>query len=190
MDLSFLVVGLGNPGKVYDYTRHNVGFYLVDTYVSHQGGTWTQEPRHSGWLSVVYTPHAKVLCLKPTTSMNYSGTAVRSVCDHYHIDLQNVLVVCDDISIALGRFKVSIKPGSAGHNGIKHILECCGSGFARYRVGVGRKPQEMCLSDYVLAKFSPEEQAKLPEVAAAFEKNLEVFIDKGILMGLNFIERL
>ena len=185
-----LLVGLGNPGSAYDKTRHNMGFFLLDSYVNSKGGSWGRDNKSNGLSAeIMVTQGRKVYCLKPQTFMNLSGNAVRAFCDYRKITPQSVLVICDDISIPFGKFKVSTIPGNAGHNGIKNISDVFGSGFARYRVGIGMKPQRVPLNDFVLSKFSDEECAQLPNIALTFKNNIEVLIDKGVTKGLNFIER-
>ena len=122
--------------------------------------------------------------------MNASGHAVSAFCKYYRIPSAHVCVLCDDISIPFGHWKMSVAPGTARHNGVKSVLECIGAGFVRYRMGLGHKPKEMCLGDYVLATFPVEEQQQLPRIAAEFERNMEVFIDKGVLKGLNDLKRI
>ena len=131
----------------------------------------------------------KVFCLKPQTFMNLSGESVRKFCSYHKINTNEVMVVCDDISIPFGNFKVSTIPGTAGHNGIKNITKMIGNGFVRYRIGLGLKPSLMPLDHFVLSRFSEEEQKQLPKIASVFENNIEVLIDKGVIKGLNFIER-
>ena len=97
------------------------------------------------------------------------------------------MVVCDDISIPFGSFKISTIPGTAGHNGIKSIAAHIGGDFSRYRMGLGTKPPFMKLDDYVLSRFSEDERAQLPGIAVVFEKNIEVIVDKGIEKALNTI---
>ena len=185
-----LLVGLGNPGSAYDKTRHNMGFFLLDSYVNSKGGSWGRNNKSNGLSAEIMVAEGrKVYCLKPQTFMNLSGDAVRAFCDYRKITPQSVLVICDDISIPFGKFKVSTIPGSAGHNGIKNISDVFGNGFARYRVGIGMKPQWVPLNDFVLSKFSDEEYAQLPNIAQTFKNNIEVLIDKGVTKGLNFIER-
>ena len=121
--------------------------------------------------------------------MNLSGRSVRAFCDYRKIVPQSVLVVCDDVSIPFGKFKVSTIPGNAGHNGVKNISEVFDNGFIRYRIGIGPKPKLVPLDDFVLGRFSDEESAQIPNIAQVFENNIEVLIDKGVSKGLNFIER-
>ena len=185
-----LLVGLGNPGSTYERTRHNLGFFLLDAYVSDKGGSWNRDGKCNGLLAeIMVANRQKVYCLKPQTFMNLSGNAVRAFCDYRKIAPQSVLVVCDDVSIPFGKFKVSTIPGNAGHNGIKSISNVFGNGFARYRVGIGMKPQMIPLDDFFLGRFSDEECAQLPNIAQVFKNNIEVLIDKGVTKGLNFIER-
>ena len=185
-----LLVGLGNPGSTYERTRHNLGFFLLNVYVGDKGGCWNRDSKCNGLSTEIMTSNRqKVYCLKPQTFMNLSGHAVRAFCDYRKITPQSVLVICDDVSIPFGKFKVSTIPGTAGHNGIKSISDVFGNGFARYRVGIGMKPQQIPLDDFVLGRFSNEEYAQLPNIAQVFKNNIEVLIDKGVTKGLNFIER-
>ena len=182
-----LLVGLGNPGREYDYTRHNFGFYLLDTLVLHKNASWGADAKCRGLITSVVFDSRKLMCLKPQTFMNNSGISVQAFCGYYKISPSTVMVVCDDISIPFGSFKISTIPGTAGHNGIKSVAAHIGGDFSRYRMGLGTKPPFMKLDDYVLSRFSEDEQARLPNIAAVFEKNIEVIIDKGIEKALNTI---
>ncbi len=184
-----LIVGLGNPGKEYEKTRHNLGFYVLDYYVQKKGEMWVSDGKCNGLTSEVKIKDKKVFCLKPQTFMNLSGESVQKFCSYRKINTSEVMVVCDDISIPFGSFKVSTIPGTAGHNGIKNIAKMIGNTFVRYRLGLGNKPSFMPLDHFVLSRFTDEEQQKLPEIAKVFENNIEVLIDKGVIKGLNFIER-
>ena len=184
-----LIVGLGNPGTEYDKTRHNLGFYVLDYYVQKKGNMWANDGKCNGRVAEVKINDKKVFCLKPQTFMNLSGESVQKFCAYHKINATEVMVVCDDISVPFGSFKVSTIPGTAGHNGIKNIAQMVGSGFSRYRLGLGPKPALIPLDHFVLSRFTEEEQKKLPEIAKVFENNIEVLIDKGIIKGLNFIER-
>lgn len=185
-----LLVGLGNPGSAYGRTRHNLGFFLLDDFVSSKGGSWCQDGKCNGLSAEIMVANKqKVYCLKPQTFMNLSGNAVRAFCSYRKIVPQSVLVICDDASIPFGKFKISTIPGNAGHNGIKNISDVFGNGFVRYRVGIGMKPQQIPLNDFVLGRFSDEESAQLSDIARVFKNNIEVLIDKGVTKGLNFIER-
>ena len=182
-----LLVGLGNPGCEYDYTRHNFGFYLLDTLVSHKNSLWISDVKCRGLIASVTFGSKKLMCLKPQTFMNNSGISVQAFCRYYKIPLSSVMVVCDDISIPFGSFKISTIPGTAGHNGIKSIAAHIGGDFSRYRMGLGTKPPFMKLDDYVLSRFSEDEREQLPNIATVFEKNIESIVDKGIEKALNVI---
>lgn len=184
-----LIVGLGNPGREYEGTRHNLGFYLLDHWVQQKGGVWQREPKFQAEVASVLVGSKKISCLKPQTFMNQSGLSVQAFCSYYHVESTSVCVVCDDISIPFGQWKVSTIPGTAGHKGVKSVAAHIGTGFVRYRMGLGTKPPWMLLNDFVLSRFSEEEQRQLPALAETFEKNLEVFIDKGIQKGLNEVKR-
>ncbi len=184
-----LIVGLGNPGSGYVGTRHNLGFFLVDRYVHRKGGCWSQDVKSNSYVATVDVCGKKVFCQKPQTFMNLSGDAVQKFCAYRKLEASEVMVICDDVSIPWGRFKVSTIPGDAGHNGIKDIAKKMGDGFVRYRIGLGTKPDFMSLDSFVLSHFTEEEQHQLPMIAETFENNLEVLIDKGVTKGLNFIER-
>ena len=182
-----LLVGLGNPGREYDYTRHNFGFYLLDTLVLHKNASWVADDKCRGLVASVTFGSKKLICLKPQTFMNNSGISVQAFCGYYKISPSTVMVVCDDISIPFGSFKISTIPGTAGHNGIKSIAAHIGVDFSRYRMGLGTKPPFMKLDDYVLSRFSEDERARLPNIATVFEKNIESIVDNGIKKALNTI---
>ena len=182
-----LLVGLGNPGHEYDYTRHNFGFYLLDTLVSHKNSLWVSDVKCRGLIASVTFGSKKLMCLKPQTFMNNSGISVQAFCRYYKIPPSSVMVVCDDISIPFGSFKISTIPGTAGHNGVKSIAAHIGGDFSRYRVGLGTKPPFMKLDDYVLSRFSEDEREQLPNIATVFGKNIESIVDKGIEKALNTV---
>jgi PTH1 family peptidyl-tRNA hydrolase len=185
-----LIVGLGNPGIHYVNTRHNVGFYLLDEIAQSNACVWQFDKGWQAYTTGIILNNAKIQLLKPQTFMNLSGLSVRTACHYLKLEPSNLLIVCDDISMELGKFKISTLPGSAGHKGIKHISQCLGSGFTRYRIGVGgKKNADVTLGTFVLNKFTSEEQSYLPFILQKFKKNLEVLVDKGVVKGMNFIER-
>ena len=184
----FLLIGLGNPGREYEYTRHNFGFYLLDTLVAHKSASWVLDGKCRGLASSVMFGQRKLLCLKPQTFMNNSGISVQAFCHFYKTEPSSVMVVCDDISMPFGSFKISTIPGTAGHNGVKSVAAHIGGDFLRYRMGIGTKPPFMKLDDYVLSRFSEDERKRLPEIAAVFERNIERIVDNGVQKALNSIE--
>jgi PTH1 family peptidyl-tRNA hydrolase len=185
-----LVVGLGNPGIRYVNTRHNIGFYLLDEIAQSNACVWQFNKSWQAYATSVILNSTKIQLLKPQMFMNLSGLPVQAACHYLKLEPANILIVCDDTSIEFGKFKISTLPGSAGHKGIKHIAQCLGSGFTRYRMGVGgKKNTDITLSAFVLSQFTSEEQGCLPFILQKFKKNLEVLIDKGVVKGMNFIER-
>lgn len=182
-----LLVGLGNPGLLYALTRHNIGFLLLDALVKSKGGYWEENKKCKCQVAVISIANHKVYCIKPQTFMNLSGEAVQAFCHYFKLKTEEVLVICDDVSIPWLKFKVSTIPGDAGHNGIKSISSHLGNGFMRYRIGLGSPTMQ--LDNFVLGRLTEQEITELPEIIKKFEKNIEVLIDKGVIKGLNFIER-
>ncbi|MBQ2902591.1 MAG: aminoacyl-tRNA hydrolase [Agathobacter sp.] len=161
----FVIVGLGNPGKKYDNTRHNAGFIFIDA-LADKYGISISEKKHKALCGSGVIEGNKVLLVKPQTFMNLSGESVRSVMDFYKIDPEeDMLVIYDDISLAPGNIRIRKKGSAGGHNGIKSIIAHAGTqNFMRIKVGVGEKPSGWDLADYVLGHFSEEDNAKLKEI--------------------------
>ena len=160
-----LIVGLGNPGKEYEMTRHNVGFLIVDALAGES--TWSEKKSFKGQIAEQRANNQKTLLLKPETYMNLSGEAVRAVMQFYKIPLENIVVIHDDADLPFAEVRIQTGRGSAGHNGVKSIMECLGSAeFTRVRVGIGRPSNEkMGLDAFVLEKWTAEESEKLPTLA-------------------------
>ena len=160
----FVIVGLGNPGKKYENTRHNAGFIAIDA-LADKYGIRISEKKHKALCGSGVIEGQKVLLIKPETYMNLSGESVRSVMDFYKIDPEEeMLVIYDDISLAPGNIRIRKKGSAGGHNGIKSIIAHAGTqNFMRIKVGVGEKPSGWDLADYVLGHFSEEDNAKLKE---------------------------
>ncbi len=153
----YLLVGLGNIGSEYELTRHNFGFLLLDQIVEDYGFVVQSKKFKSEVFSGTIAGQ-KVLAIKPQTYMNRSGVAVAEAINFYKIDLKNVLVFHDDLDLALGKIKVKIGGGHAGHNGLRSIDECCGKDYWRLRLGIGRPDNKgYDTADYVLGKFNSEE---------------------------------
>lgn len=153
----WLVVGLGNPGKKYEGTRHNIGFAALD----YAAGEWdipVTKLRFDALCGAGRVGSQKVLLLKPQTFMNLSGVAVQKACSYYGIPSQRVLVLFDDISLAPGTLRIRTNGSAGGHNGIKSIIAAIGEDFPRIKIGVGAKPHPgYDLADWVLSRFTQEE---------------------------------
>jgi len=154
----YLIAGLGNPDKKYDMTRHNIGFDCVDMIAS-KNGTDIKKLKHKALTESVYIGSEKVILAKPQTYMNLSGESIRDIAEFYKIEPENVIIICDDISIPLGKIRIRPKGTDGGHNGLKSIIyQLQSDKFTRIRVGVGApQHKDYDLADYVLGKFSPDE---------------------------------
>lgn len=161
----FVIVGLGNPGKKYENTRHNAGFISIDA-LADKYGISISEKKHKALCGSGVIEGNKVLLVKPQTFMNLSGESVRAVMDFYKIDPEeDMLVIYDDISLVPGNIRIRKKGSAGGHNGIKSIIAHTGTqNFMRIKVGVGEKPSGWDLADYVLGHFSDEDNSKLKAV--------------------------
>ena len=155
----YIIVGLGNPDKKYQGTRHNVGFDVIDA-IAEKYNIAVDTRKHLAYVGKGVIEGQKVLLVKPQTYMNLSGESVRSAVDFYKADPETeVLIIFDDVSLDVGQLRIRKKGSAGGHNGIKSIISHLGtSNFPRIKVGVGEKPKGYDLADYVLGKFSKAEQ--------------------------------
>lgn len=160
----YIIAGLGNPGKKYENTRHNVGFVCIDM-LAKEYNISVLECKHKAMLGRGYINGTKVVLVKPQTFMNLSGESVRSVLDFYKADPERELIVIyDDISLAPGDLRIRRKGSAGGHNGIKSILQHLDNDiFKRIKIGVGEKPAGYDLADYVLGHFTSEESKEVDE---------------------------
>ncbi len=170
----FVIAGLGNPDRKYEKTRHNIGFDAIDRLAGkHQ--IRMDRLEHKAAVGSGYIEGQKVLLVKPLTFMNLSGSAIAPILNYYKLDpAEDLIVLVDDVSLEPGFIRVRKKGSAGGHNGLKDIIAKCGSSdFPRVRIGVGEKPKEWDLADYVLGHFSQEDRAlveeALDDAAAAVE---------------------
>jgi PTH1 family peptidyl-tRNA hydrolase len=185
-----LLVGLGNPGREYDLTRHNIGFYILDKFCAGRGGKWRLDRKLESELAMVRSTDGNLILSKPTTFMNDSGRAVQRVCRFFRVRPSEVTVICDDISFEFGEFKLTGRSGSAGHNGLIDILSKLGPGFVRFRVGIGaKKHRSMDLKDHVLGKFTDGEQRVMESMLPEILSNLQLLLDKGLEYSMNLVNR-
>lgn len=182
-----LVVGLGNPGRKYHGTRHNVGFDVVDALATRHHADWESAPADAllaKWRS------ASALLAKPLTFMNLSGQAVGDLLRFYKIDLADLLVVVDDVNIEVGRLRARPDGSAGGHNGLTSTIELLGTeDFARLRVGVGRGDTRRDLADHVLATFDPDERTIVAEMVDRAADAVELFVAEGIGPVMNRYNR-
>lgn len=160
----FIIVGLGNPGKEYETTRHNAGFSSIDV-IAEKNNINVTENDHKALIGKGYIDGQKVILVKPQTYMNNSGEAVREITDYYKVDVTSELIIIyDDISLDVGMLRIRDKGSAGGHNGIKSIISHLGTQeFLRVKVGVGEKLPQMDLADYVLGHFSAEDKDKMKD---------------------------
>lgn len=180
-----IVVGLGNPGQKYNQTRHNVGFevlaclaqrYLVDR----------PKAKFNAEVAETSINNEKTILISPLTFMNLSGKSVRAAVDFYKLPISEVLVVCDDINLDVGRLRLRPAGSAGGQNGLKDIIRCLGSDqFPRLRVGVGRVPAGWDAADYVLGKFSPEDRSAIDVAVPRAADAVACWIGEGLPQAMN-----
>ncbi|MDZ7786226.1 MAG: aminoacyl-tRNA hydrolase [Candidatus Saccharibacteria bacterium] len=179
-----LIVGLGNIGKKYLETRHNLGFMCVDYFAhTNEFPQWIEKKDMKGYISQKTLGETRVMLLKPSTMMNRSGEAVRAIADFYKISAENTFVVHDELDIPFGQIRTRMGGGPAGHNGLKDVIKHFGSNFGRVRIGVGsdEKPARMDSSDFVLANLSDKERKELPNLRKEVSSILTEIIYSGEL---------
>ncbi|MBY0230131.1 MAG: aminoacyl-tRNA hydrolase [Gemmataceae bacterium] len=179
-----VVVGLGNPGRQYAGTRHNVGFDVIDILASVPGaGRFVS--KFAAQVAEVMEEGEKVLLVKPETFMNLSGRSVRQVADFYQIEPAQLLVVCDDVSLPLGKLRARAKGTHGGHNGLRDIQSHLGTvEYARLRIGVGGAEGEV-LSDHVLGRFKPSEKPVIEDARLRAAQAVAAWVRSGIEETMN-----
>lgn len=182
----FIIVGLGNPTERYEGTRHNVGFDVIDTLAEKYNISVT-ERKSRAFCGKGIIGGQKVILVKPQTYMNLSGESVRSIVDYYKIDEESeLLVIYDDVSLGVGQLRIRKKGSAGGHNGIKSIIAQLGTSvFARIKVGVGEKPKEYDLADYVLGHFSKEERELMEDGYKRAAEAVELIVQDEIDEAMN-----
>lgn len=172
MGRKVLIVGLGNPGKEYEKTRHNAGFMAVDFFANKKMFGFNE--KFGGLIAKLKIADNDIYVLKPLTYMNLSGQSVIQVVNFYKIDKNDVVIIHDDLDLPVGEVKYKTKGGSGGHNGLKSIIQHLGTQeFKRVKIGVS-KPTDVTVIDYVLGKFSKEDKALIDNV---IETNVYKFLD-------------
>jgi PTH1 family peptidyl-tRNA hydrolase len=161
-----LVVGLGNPGKEYDGTRHNIGFACINAFVAaNEFDAWVAKKDLKCHVASATLGDTRVIAIKPSTFMNLSGEAVQAVAHFYKIPADKIVVVHDELDIPFGQVRLRSGGSSAGHNGLKSVIGAIGEGFGRIRIGVGPKePEQMDTADFVLQRFPKDQQSHLGEL--------------------------
>lgn len=185
MTTTYLIIGLGNKGREYSNTRHNVGFMLVDRLAQDLQTRFTRL-EHKALTAHIHDGATKIILAKPQTYMNLSGQAVGALLNFYKVPRQNLLVAYDDVDLPLAALRIRPKGGSAGQKGMKSIIEHLASEeFARMRIGIGRPPGRMDAATYVLQPFTPAERAAIDQALANGAQAVLTFIREGLDAAMN-----
>ena len=187
-DNLYLIVGLGNIGKKYEGTRHNIGFMVADYIAERYSEKFKSSRTGKGEELSVNTgiDGKKIVVLKPNTFMNRSGDAVASVMKYYKIPISKVLVISDDINLPVGKLRFRAKGSDGGHNGLWNISNRLNSEeYARLRIGVGNKPENMDQADYVLSRFLSNEKTQIDMATSSAFDGINIWIKEGIEAAAN-----
>lgn len=185
-----LVAGLGNPGRDYESTRHNLGWVVVDALAKKHGLAWKRAPEFTAEIARWDVAGRTRWLMKPLTFMNDSGRAVAALARFYKIQVPAIVAVYDEINVDLGLVKLSTTGSAGGHNGVASLLEHLGSGFARYRLGIGPKhPAQMDMADFVLGKFTPDQQITVLQKLDHYVSGLELLLSRGVEPAMNQLNR-
>ena len=173
-----LIVGLGNPGRQYDRTRHNAGFWFLDGLINIYASSWGNEGRFEGLVSNVLIAKKKVVLLKPQTFMNLSGRSVGKLIRYFKFEPEEILVVHDELDFEAGIVRLKKGGGHAGHNGLRDIVANLGSkDFYRLRVGIARPPGKQAVADYVLSAPSAQDRQKILDSFEPVYKIIDFLIE-------------
>ncbi len=182
----WLVAGLGNPGKRYERTRHNVGFDAVEELARRGGQPFRRSWRFPGQLAEVREDAHRLLLLKPRTYMNRSGQALAPVMRRKGLALSDLIVIVDDTDLECGRIRIRRRGGAGGHNGLKSVIAALGSDdFIRLRIGVGGRPEERDMVDHVLSGFAPDERRVVDEAVVRAGDAVWCVIRDGVEYAMN-----
>lgn len=180
-----MIVGLGNPGRKYEGTRHNIGWDVIDL-LAEELGSRVIVNRSGGLTGTAVLEGEKLLLVKPLTYMNLSGDCVQPLAAYYRLAPEDILVICDDINLPLGQLRIRVKGSAGGHNGLKSIIARLGSdAFPRIRCGVGAAPEVMELADYVLGHFSGSEEKTIREEKQLAAAAARCFVTEGAAKAMN-----
>ena len=186
-----LVAGLGNPGRTYAATRHNLGWVVLDAVAQKHGLTWKHEAAFEAEIARWdCPPHDVRWLVKPATFMNGSGRSVGAVARFHRLAPEAIVAVYDDLTIDFGLVKVTAAGSAGGHNGVASLIEHVGDAFVRYRIGIGPKqPPQMELTDFVLGKFTPDQHTFITQKLDHYVEGLELLLNRGAEAAMNQLNR-
>jgi PTH1 family peptidyl-tRNA hydrolase len=180
-----LIIGLGNPGFRYRWTRHNLGFQVIDK-LAKRNGISLCERKFDAVFADTIIGQKRVVIVKPLTYVNLSGKAVKAFVDQLDIDLRDITVICDDLNLEIGRIRIRQSGGNGGHNGLKSIIDCLNSEqFPRLRIGIARGNMRGEMMSYVLGKFEKDDKVIVKQVVDKAAEAAEVIIKKGVTVAMN-----
>jgi PTH1 family peptidyl-tRNA hydrolase len=186
----YIIAGLGNPTREYEKTRHNAGFEAVDI-LADKLGTGVTEKKHKAFYGTGRIGAERVILSKPQTFMNLSGESIRAMADFYKVEPDHIIIICDDINLAEGRLRIRVKGSAGGHNGLKSIISHLGTQeFLRVRVGVGEKPKEMDLADYVLGRFPKIQEELMTQAYKEAAEAAIMIVRDGAEAAMNYFNRI
>ncbi len=175
-----MIVGLGNPGKKYQFTRHNIGFMVVD----HLAQDWRlalDKQKFDTAFGRGKVENLPVILAKPMTFMNRVGPAVRNLAHFFRLDTQDITVIHDDLDLVFGTLKIKEKGGDGGHNGVKSLIAAFGTdAFIRIRIGIGRPQDEQGITNYVLSKFDAKQERLIQDIIMAGRDAVKIVLSKGV----------
>jgi PTH1 family peptidyl-tRNA hydrolase len=175
-----VIVGLGNPGVRYQWSRHNVGFQVADR-LAERFSILISIRRFKAFYGKGRIDSEEVVLVKPLTYMNRSGEAVKQIVDFFHARLEDLMVVHDDLDLSFGKLRFKRRGGDGGHQGVRSVIERVGGGnFIRLKVGVGRPPKGMAPADYVLSSFDEKERPHLEKIVLRAAESIELMLSEGI----------
>lgn len=188
--IMYIIVGLGNPGREYGNTRHNIGWDVIDV-LADRAHVDVLEKKHKAIIGKGVIAGQKCILAKPQTYMNLSGESVRELVDYYKIDEKTeLIVISDDVSLEVGQIRIRKKGSAGGHNGLKSIIGHLGHDtFQRVKMGVGEKPKGYDLADWVLGHFSKEERKLMDDAAKRAAEAIELMITEGADVAMNRYNR-
>jgi peptidyl-tRNA hydrolase, PTH1 family len=185
----WMLVGLGNPGRKYELTRHNVGFMVIDRFAEENRISMTQTKFESRiGLGVIHDQ--KIILAEPQGFMNLSGPPILRLSTYFGVTYEHILVIHDDIDLIFGQIKIKAKGGHGGHNGIRSIMDAFGCGdFPRIRIGIGRPGEKVDVTDHVLGRFFSEEIHEIQQILKNASDAAKLILDKGITQGMNLFNK-
>jgi PTH1 family peptidyl-tRNA hydrolase len=187
--IMYIIIGLGNPDRRYAATRHNIGFDAI-TRIADEYNIPLDFKKHKAICGKGYIGGEKVVLAQPQTFMNLSGESVRELVDFYKVSNEEIIVIYDDISLEVGQLRLRSKGSAGGHNGIKNIISHLGTEeFARIKIGVGDKPEDWDLADYVLSRFPKEEEPVIREALKRSSEAVKSIITDGMESAMNIYNR-